>query len=177
MPCGKIVGVSVTTTDLRPYLRTLDRETLAELVHQQAERDPELRKSLEARAMAAPGDLAEAHRLLDAAVTGGNFEYATKVGSVLDTLQRLLDAGSRAALAFSGDSAAGAGSVTGAGAVAGDGPSARAAETVNPAIAPVSSAVASTRVGLLQNPGDTGESPPSTWCCLSILLPLIVIDV
>ena len=49
--------------------------------------------------MAAPGDLAEAHRLLDAAVTGGNFEYATKVGSVLDTLQRLLDAGSRADLA------------------------------------------------------------------------------
>ena len=89
----------MTTTDLRPYLRTLDRETLAELVHQQAERDPELRKSLEARAMAAPGDLAEAHRLLEAAVTGGNFEYATKVGSVLDTLQRLLDAGSRADLA------------------------------------------------------------------------------
>ncbi|MDT7724993.1 MAG: hypothetical protein QOI21_1569 [Actinomycetota bacterium] len=87
------------TTDLRPYLRSLDRETLAELVHQQAERDPELRQSLEARAMAAPGDLAEAHRLLDAAVTGGNFEYATKVGSVLDTLQRLLDAGSRADLA------------------------------------------------------------------------------
>jgi tetratricopeptide (TPR) repeat protein len=87
------------TTDLRPYLRSLDRETLAELVHQQAERDPELRQALEARAMAAPGDLAEAHRLLDAAVTGGNFEYATKVGSVLDTLQRLLDAGSRADLA------------------------------------------------------------------------------
>jgi uncharacterized Zn finger protein len=85
--------------DLRPYLRTLDRETLAELVHQQAERDPELRKSLEARAMAGPGDLAEAHRLLDAVVTGGNFEYATKIGSVLDTLRRLLNAGSRADLA------------------------------------------------------------------------------
>lgn len=94
-----MVEVSLTT-DLRLYLRTLDRETLADLVHRQAERDPELRQTLEARALASPGDLAEAHRLLDAAVvTGGNFEYATKVGSVLDTLQRLLDAGSRADLA------------------------------------------------------------------------------
>jgi len=94
-----MIEVSLTT-DLRSYLRTLDRETLAELVYQQAERDPELRQTLEARASAAPGDLAEAHRLLDAAVvTDGNFEYATKVGSVLDTLQRLLDAGSRADLA------------------------------------------------------------------------------
>src|ERR1700730_7856394 len=72
-------------------------------------------------------------------------------------------------VAFSGESAAGAGSVAGAG------PSARAAETVNPAIAPVSSSVVSTRVGLLQNPGNPCVARPSTWCCFSILLPMIVI--
>ncbi|MEQ0561454.1 hypothetical protein ABJI51_26375 [Amycolatopsis sp. NEAU-NG30] len=85
--------------DLRLYLRTLDAETLADLLYAQAERDPELRHSLELRAATQSGDVSEAHRLLDTAVTGGNAEYAAKVGAVLDTLQRMLDAGSRADLA------------------------------------------------------------------------------
>src|SRR4051812_33104940 len=92
-----------STTELRPFLRiflgTLDAETLADLLHAQAERDPELRRALESRACAQGGAVAEAHRLLDTVVTAGNYEYAAKVGSVLDTLQRLLDAGSRADLA------------------------------------------------------------------------------
>ena len=85
--------------DLRPYLRTLDAETLADLLCAQADRDPELRHSLELRAATQSGDVTEAHRLLDAAVTDGNVEYAAKVGAVLDTLGRMLDAGSRADLA------------------------------------------------------------------------------
>lgn len=85
--------------DLRPYLRTLDAETLADLLCAQAERDPELRHSLELRAATQSGDVSEAHRLLDTAVTDGNAEYTAKVGAVLDTLQRMLDAGSRADLA------------------------------------------------------------------------------
>ncbi|MEV6905379.1 DUF6880 family protein [Amycolatopsis sp. NPDC051071] len=88
-----------STTDLRPYLRTLDAETLADLLHAHAERDPVLRQILESRFVTQGSDLAEAHRLLDTAVMAGNVEYAAKVGSVLDTLQRLLDAGSRADLA------------------------------------------------------------------------------
>ncbi|MFJ1762672.1 hypothetical protein ACIOD2_20305 [Amycolatopsis sp. NPDC088138] len=86
-------------SDLRPYLRTLDAETLADLLHAQAERDPELRHSLELRAATQSGDVSEAHRLLDTAVTDGNVEYTAKVGAVLDTLQRMLDVGSRADLA------------------------------------------------------------------------------
>ena len=86
-------------SDLRPYLRTLDAETLADLLHAQAERDPELRHSLELRAATQSGDVSEAHRLLDTAVTDGNAEYTAKVGAVLDTLQRMLDVGSRADLA------------------------------------------------------------------------------
>jgi hypothetical protein len=70
--------------------------------------------------------------------------------------------GSRLA-AFSGES------------VAEGGPSASAADTVSAVIAPASSTLAITRVGFLQNPGDPCMAPPSTWCCLSILLPMIVI--
>jgi hypothetical protein len=77
----------------------LDAETLVDLVHAQAERDPELRHSLELRAATQSGDVSEAHRLLDTAVTDGNVEYTAKVGAVLDTLQRMLDVGSRADLA------------------------------------------------------------------------------
>ncbi|KZB82530.1 hypothetical protein AVL48_06415 [Amycolatopsis regifaucium] len=77
----------------------MDAETLADLLHAHAERDPVLRQALENRFITQGSDLAEAHRLLDTAVTAGNVEYAAKVGSVLDTLQRLLDAGSRADLA------------------------------------------------------------------------------
>ncbi|UQS21930.1 hypothetical protein L1857_03375 [Amycolatopsis thermalba] len=61
--------------DLRAYLRTLDAETLAELLLEQADRDPRLRHELELRAVA-----------------------HGKVGPVLDTLQRLLDAGTQADL-------------------------------------------------------------------------------
>jgi tetratricopeptide (TPR) repeat protein len=86
-------------SDLRPYLRTLGVETLADLLHAQAERDPELRHTLELRAATQSGDVSEAHRLLDTAVTDGNVEYTAKIGAVLDTLQRMLDAGSRADLA------------------------------------------------------------------------------
>lgn len=64
-----------TAPDLRAYLRTLDAETLAELLLDQAGRDPRLRHELELRAVA----------------------HGT-VGPVLDTLQRLLDAGTRADL-------------------------------------------------------------------------------
>ncbi|MCR6486333.1 hypothetical protein M8542_26245 [Amycolatopsis sp. OK19-0408] len=74
-------------------------ETLADLLHAQAERDPELRHTLELRAATQSGDVSEAHRLLDTAVTDGNGEYTAKIGAVLDTLQRMLDAGSRADLA------------------------------------------------------------------------------
>ncbi|WIX93628.1 hypothetical protein QRY02_38400 [Amycolatopsis sp. DG1A-15b] len=77
----------------------MDVETLADLLHAQAERDPELRHSLELRAATQSGDVTEAHRLLDTAVTDGNVEYTAKIGAVLDTLQRMLDAGSRADLA------------------------------------------------------------------------------
>nr|WP_284749996.1 hypothetical protein [Amycolatopsis sp. RTGN1] len=77
----------------------MDAETLADLLHAQAERDPELRHSLELRAATQSGDVSEAHRLLDTAVTDGNGEYTAKVGAVLDTLQRMLDLGSRADLA------------------------------------------------------------------------------
>ncbi|GHF58972.1 hypothetical protein FHX82_000385 [Amycolatopsis bartoniae] len=61
--------------DLRAYLRTLDAETLAELLHAEAERNPELRRELERRAAA-----------------------AAKAGPALDMLQRLLDAGTQADL-------------------------------------------------------------------------------
>lgn len=74
--------------DLRAYLRSLDVETLADLLHEQAERDPELAARLRA------GDLGAVRDLPDGA--GGG--EAAKIGAVLDTLQRLLDAGSRADL-------------------------------------------------------------------------------
>lgn len=61
--------------DLRSYLRTLDSETLAELLLDQAARDSRLRHELELRAVA-----------------------HGKVGPVLDTLHRLLDAGTQADL-------------------------------------------------------------------------------
>ncbi|WP_344857771.1 hypothetical protein [Amycolatopsis ultiminotia] len=85
--------------DLCSYLRSLDAETLADLLHAQARRDPELRHSLELRAATQSGDVSEAHRLLDTAVSDGNADYVAKIGAVLDTVQRLLDAGSRADLA------------------------------------------------------------------------------
>ncbi|HVW40438.1 MAG TPA: hypothetical protein VHC18_03715 [Amycolatopsis sp.] len=61
--------------DLRSYLRTLDADTLAELLLDQAERDSRLRHELEVWAA-----------------------VREKVAPVLDTLQRLLDAGTQADL-------------------------------------------------------------------------------
>ncbi|KAA9166826.1 hypothetical protein FPZ12_001100 [Amycolatopsis acidicola] len=61
--------------DLRAYLRTLDAETLAELILAEADRDARLRQELELRA--------RAHG---------------KVGPVLDTVARLLDSGTQADL-------------------------------------------------------------------------------
>ena len=69
-------------TDLRAYLKSLDPETLAGLLHDQAERDPELRARLELRA-GSPEPVAE----------------ASNIGPVLDTVQRLLDSGTRADVA------------------------------------------------------------------------------
>jgi len=65
--------------DLRAYLRSLDAATLAELLAEQAERDPELHGKLSLRA----GEAAETAR----------------VSAVLDTVRRLLDSGSQADLA------------------------------------------------------------------------------
>ncbi|WP_246076481.1 DUF6880 family protein [Amycolatopsis cihanbeyliensis] len=100
------------TPDLRSYLRSLSTETLAGLLCEQAERDPRLRGELEQRAARdGQGDstVAEAHKLLDDAVPdrprgdgpGGpdGVDHATTMSAVLDTLQRLLDGGSRADLA------------------------------------------------------------------------------
>ncbi|HKS48118.1 MAG TPA: hypothetical protein VJT49_24010 [Amycolatopsis sp.] len=89
-------------TDLRRYLHSLDVETLADLLHEQAERDPELHTRLLQRAGEAGGDLAEVSSLLDGAVSGryhGSSGEAAKIGAVLDTLQRLLDSGTQADVA------------------------------------------------------------------------------
>ncbi|MDQ0378022.1 tetratricopeptide (TPR) repeat protein [Amycolatopsis thermophila] len=69
-------------TDLRAYLKSLDPETLAGLLYEQAERDPELRSRLEERAG-----------------TPGRDPEPSAVGPVLDTVQRLLDSGTRADVA------------------------------------------------------------------------------
>ncbi|WP_199430775.1 DUF6880 family protein [Qaidamihabitans albus] len=84
-------------SDLRAFLRSLDAETLADLLHDQAERDPELRRRLQARADGIEhGDLAEVSSRLDDAVRAAE---SVQIASVLDTLQRLLDAGTRADVA------------------------------------------------------------------------------
>lgn len=84
--------------DLRAYLRSLDVETLADLLHEQAERDPELASRLRLRASAARDELGEVRGLPRQSDGGGDSE-ATKIAAVLDTLQRMLDAGSQADLA------------------------------------------------------------------------------
>ncbi|WP_020668915.1 hypothetical protein [Amycolatopsis nigrescens] len=98
------MGQVTPSPDLRAYLRSLDVPTLAELLVEQADRDPRLRQELELRAAAQGGAVAEAHRLLDNASPDlvpheEATAYATKVGPVLDTLRRLLDAGTQADLA------------------------------------------------------------------------------
>ncbi|WP_232376475.1 DUF6880 family protein [Amycolatopsis aidingensis] len=102
------------TPDLRTYLRSLSAETLAGLLYEQAERDQGLRAELEQRAARdCHGDstVAAAHKLLDDAPPrsgssglngdggGEGFDHATTMSAVLDTMQRLLDGGSRADLA------------------------------------------------------------------------------
>jgi hypothetical protein len=79
-------------------LRALPPEELVELLVVHAERCPGLRQALELSVATPSGEVAEAHRLLDTAVSDGTVEYGAKVGAVLDTLQRLLDAGSAADL-------------------------------------------------------------------------------
>jgi hypothetical protein len=88
--------------DLHAYLRSLDAETLAGLLYEQAERDPEFAARLRRRA----GDLGDVGDLLDGALPDGDRRpdglgggEAAKISAVLDTLQRLLDAGSRTDLA------------------------------------------------------------------------------
>ncbi|MFI6026272.1 hypothetical protein [Amycolatopsis magusensis] len=71
---------------LLEYLCSLDVPTLAALLHEQAERDPDLGERLRERAV----ELAEADGIADG-------EHG--IEPVLDTLQRLLDAGTRADLA------------------------------------------------------------------------------
>ncbi|PXY31810.1 hypothetical protein [Prauserella muralis] len=84
-------------SDLRAFLRSLDTETLADLLCEQAERDPELRRRLQARADGARhGELAAVSNLLEDAVRASE---SVQVTSVLDTLQRLLDAGTQADVA------------------------------------------------------------------------------
>jgi tetratricopeptide (TPR) repeat protein len=90
-----------SSPDLHTYLRSLDVRTLAGLLVEQAGRDPRLRRELEHRASAHHGTVAEAHRILDDAepVLAPHEEgpdYATKISPVLDTLQRMLDAGTQA---------------------------------------------------------------------------------
>ncbi|WP_236790175.1 hypothetical protein [Amycolatopsis sp. GM8] len=78
-------------TDLRDYLRSLDAETLAELLHEQAQRDPDLHTRLRLHA-----DGGEPADLLERQAGSGE---TTKIAAVLDTLQRLLDGGTQADLA------------------------------------------------------------------------------
>ncbi|RZQ62093.1 hypothetical protein [Amycolatopsis suaedae] len=81
--------------DLRTRLRALDPATLVDLLCEQAERDPAFAERL--RASAEPGDLAEVRTLLDGA--GSAADIGATIVPVLDTLQRLLDAGTSADLA------------------------------------------------------------------------------
>ncbi|MFF5989756.1 hypothetical protein [Prauserella flavalba] len=84
-------------SDLRAYLRSLDALVLADLLCEQAERDPELARRLLARAHPAEnGELAQVSDLLDDAPPAAE---SVQVASVLDTLQRLLDGGTQADVA------------------------------------------------------------------------------
>ncbi|NIJ14550.1 hypothetical protein FHU38_004951 [Saccharomonospora amisosensis] len=84
-------------SDLRSFLHSLDKETLADLLCEQADRDADLRKRLHAMAGGATdGELAEVSDLLDDAVRAAE---SVQIASVLDTLRRLLDAGTQADVA------------------------------------------------------------------------------
>ncbi|WP_158888488.1 hypothetical protein [Amycolatopsis anabasis] len=76
--------------DLRAYLRSLDAATLAELLAEQAERDPRLRRELELRALADADEYAPPEII--------PLDETAKAAPILDTLRRLLDAGSPADL-------------------------------------------------------------------------------
>ncbi|MEU6641368.1 hypothetical protein ABZ863_02345 [Saccharomonospora sp. NPDC046836] len=81
-------------SDLRAFLRSFDPETLADLVCDEAERDPDLRRRLLARVDG--GELAEVSDLLDDTAPAAE---SVQLASVLDTLQRLLDGGTQADVA------------------------------------------------------------------------------
>jgi hypothetical protein len=88
--------------DLRAFLRTLDTETLADLVCEQADRDPDLRRRLVERAVTAGFDIgsSDADTSVDGADTADSAQTDTvQLDSVLDTVQRLLDAGTSADVA------------------------------------------------------------------------------
>lgn len=84
--------------DLRGYLRSLGADTLAELLHEQAERDPDLHTRLQLRASNGD-DHTGAHEPADLLDRQAGSGESTKIVAVLDTLQRLLDAGTQADLA------------------------------------------------------------------------------
>jgi hypothetical protein len=84
-------------SDLRTFLRSLDRASLVELLFEQADRDPDQRRRLESRAEGdTDGDLAAVSDLLDDAARDTE---AVQLASVLDTLRRLLDGGTPADVA------------------------------------------------------------------------------
>lgn len=80
--------------DLRSFLRSLGKDTLVDLLCEQAERDPDLRARLAARA--AEADLTGVRDLLDSTARTAESVHVT---SVLDTLQHMLDAGTQADVA------------------------------------------------------------------------------
>ncbi|WP_298178277.1 hypothetical protein [Saccharomonospora sp.] len=90
--------------DLRTFLRSLDTETLADLLCEQADRDPELRRRLVARAAMADGaaesDGTSAETDKETTERADSTQAdIVQLESVLDTVQRLLDAGTSADVA------------------------------------------------------------------------------
>lgn len=92
--------------DLEAYLRSLNAEALRELLREQVAVDEDLRRRLLLRAGGEGGDIDGVRYLLDDAVSDRSFvpyresfDEAAKIGAVLDTVERLLNAGTRADVA------------------------------------------------------------------------------